>query len=312
MLYGNEKTKNEILNIVNGFEKNYNKKVVFGSVLGSISLGLQRYDSDYDSRFLYLDQSGEDIHWDKLTEDMIENQIHQCYFPKNGYLDGVFVRNNRQVLKSDKEFDKKLFYDKVAFWELTSYIELLRNPQLNNKFSTELYHTVAWMFHSPFCWDPYGIKNKISWILDEMFVLEYEIQFYRNYILNVLNTSKVTMKKYLYCVYFALAIEYCIKRNRFAPIYSKSLLAMCDNEKLKEAIITSEMKYYSLMNDKIKSGQQFERKMTSRLSAERNSVIDSFINEVLHKTEGYCTDNIKIENINYIEAIIDIVLESVH
>ena len=52
MLYGKEAARNEILSQVEEFEKRYNKKVVFGSVLGSISKGVERYDSDYDSRFL--------------------------------------------------------------------------------------------------------------------------------------------------------------------------------------------------------------------------------------------------------------------
>ena len=65
MLYGKEAARNEILSQVEEFEKRYNKKVVFGSVLGSISKGVERYDSDYDSRFLYFDVTNQEIvRWD--------------------------------------------------------------------------------------------------------------------------------------------------------------------------------------------------------------------------------------------------------
>ncbi len=183
MLYGNEKIQKEIINQIEKFEKKFNKKVVFGAMVGSISKGVERYDSDYDTRFLYLDKvEDEYIRWDKTGSDLKEEQIHYCYVPEkcNCYANGREYRKEHH--KFDLE-DKSLFYDKIAFWELTSFLNFLKVPVLDNKFSVGLYHIVSWTFNSPFCWDPYGIGSKISCLLDEMFRPEYEIQYYRNYIL---------------------------------------------------------------------------------------------------------------------------------
>lgn len=85
MLYGNENIQKEVLDRVKEFEEKYNRKVIFGAVLGSISQGKERYDSDYDSRFLYLDLSEHGyVRWNKLSRNIQECEIHQCYIPGGG------------------------------------------------------------------------------------------------------------------------------------------------------------------------------------------------------------------------------------
>lgn len=199
MLYGNAKVQAEILEHVGQFEKEYNKKVIFGSMVGSISKGLERFDSDYDTRFLYLDQSEQGIvRWDQTEEDIAEEQIHICYIPDrmNCYVGG---RNYRDKYHEFELSDKSYFYDKIAFWELTSFVNFLKKPKLDNKFSVGLYHIVSWTFNSPFCWDPYGIAGKVRCLLDEMFIPEYEIQYYRNYIVNAKKKRSVDDKRIFIC-----------------------------------------------------------------------------------------------------------------
>lgn len=221
-------------------------------------------------------------------------------------MDGVACRENMQYLK-----EKKSFYDKIAFWEFTSFVELLAEPKLDNRFSVGLYHTVGWTFHSPFCWDPYGIKNKISCLIDELFDLEYEIQFYRNYILKRIGKDKVTLKEYLFSAYYALAMEYCICHRRFAPVYFKTLLATNRDEELRSAILNLEQEYYHAMDAAIKTGGEFERKMTSAIQAKKNGVIEELLAKVLAETEQYCKGTHPKQSEGCIEKIVDIVLDSV-
>lgn len=312
MLYGNRKIQDEILGKVKEFEEKYNKKVVFGAMVGSISKGVERYDSDYDTRFLYLDQSAQGfVRWDRVKEDIKERQIHQCYIPdsKDCFVDGVHYHDKQCEFMPE---DKGLFYDKIAFWELTSFINFLRNPKLDNKFSVGLYHIVGWTFNSPFCWDPYGIKSKISCLLDEMFIKEYEIQYYRNYIQNTLKKSPVMLREYLYSSYYALAIQYCIKHEKFAPVYFRTLLAMCNNEKIEDAILKLEKRYYSSVAEKVQEGKLYERKMANSISVEKSSIIDNFLEEILKSTEVYYCDKIKENGKDYVERIISIILDSLN
>lgn len=310
MLYGNAKVQAEILEHVGQFEKEYNKKVIFGSMVGSISKGLERFDSDYDTRFLYLDQSEQGIvRWDQTEEDIAEEQIHICYIPDrmNCYVGG---RNYRDKYHEFELSDKSYFYDKIAFWELTSFVNFLKKPKLDNKFSVGLYHIVSWTFNSPFCWDPYGIAGKVRCLLDEMFIPEYEIQYYRNYIANAKKKDPLMIREYLYAAYYALAIEYCLKYSRFAPVYFKPLLAMCMNQRLEKAIRELERGYYESVTKALNKGMGYERKMTDSFSAYRNSIIDDFLNEALVKTEKFQGKDFRVIEIDYVGEIIEIILDS--
>lgn len=309
MLYGNKEVQDEILKQVRNFEEKYHKKVVFGAMVGSISKGVERYDSDYDTRFLYLDQSEQGIiRWDQV-DGIKEFQIHQCYIPgdKDCYADGYDYRNRFHEFQLE---DKGLFYDKIAFWELTSYINFLRNPMLDDKFSIGLYHIVAWTFNSPFCWDPYGLKSKISSLIDEMYIAKYEIQYYRNYIEKALKRNSVLLREYLYSAYYALAIEYCIQNNRFAPVYFKSLLALCDKEEITMAILDMEKKYYDAIAEKIRQGLTYERKMADYFCVDNNDLIDCFLQDIMVKAERYCNNNVESGKKDYVDAIIDIIIGS--
>lgn len=311
MLYGNQVIQNEIISKVHEFETNYNKKVIFGSMVGSISKGVERYDSDYDTRFLYFDQTKQGVvRWDQKKENIKEDQIHYCYIPTKeyGYVDGMTYRSRYGDFELE---DKSFFYDKIAFWEFTSFINFLTNPKLDDKVSVGLYHIVGWTFNSPFCWDPYGIKSKITFLLDKMFIPEYEIQYYRNYIIKNKKKDNVMIREYLYSAYYALAIEYCMEYFRFPPVYFKSLLAMCNDNKLRNAIINLEQEYYSVIDDELRKNKNYQRKMGDFILAKSdNYIIDHFIDKILIKSEHYDKGNLENSNENYVDSIINIVLDS--
>ncbi len=308
MLYGSKDIQEEILGRIAQFEKKYNKKVVFGALVGSISKGMERYDSDYDTRFLYLDcQEQGFARWDKI-DHIKECQIHQCYIPsgKERFITGDDYRNRYCEIA---ERDEGLFYDKIAFWELTSYLHFLKKPELDDRFSVGLYHIVSWTFNSPFCWDPYGIKSKLSCLVDEMFIAEYEIQYYKGYIQRALKKDPVMIREYIYSIYYALAIEYCMEKNRFAPVYFKSLLAFCNDPNLKSVIVDLETEYYDSAKE-IEMGINFKRKAADILSIKRNEFIDGFLENVLVRAERYHYNNVKTCRKDYVDAMINIVFDS--
>ncbi len=290
MLYGRRQIQEEILEKVYEFEKKYNKKVIFGAMVGSISKGVERYDSDYDTRFLYLDRDKDEyFRWDRLEKDIEEKQIHKSFVPE----------------RSD------LFYDKIAFWEFTSFISFLKKPSLDGKFSVGLYHIVVWTFNSPYCWDPYGISNKISCLIDAMFVKSYEVSYYRKYIENCMKKKEPLLREYLYSAYYAIAIQYCIERDKFAPIYFPTILKLCDNQSMEIEIKKLENRYYEETNQLIKENRQgYKRKMSNLICVSKNEIIDSYIEEVLDMSKKYQNTKVVQSDKDYVEDIIDIVIKS--
>lgn len=289
MLYGKDEVKDEIIKRVKEFEQRYDKKVIFGSMVGSISKGVERYDSDYDTRFLYFDKKENSfIRWDKVLQDINEIDIHMCYTPREG-----------------------LFYDKIAFWELTSFINFLRKPQLDGKFSVGLHHIVGWTFNSPYCWDPYGIKNKINFLLDDMCQVDYEICYYKNYIEKCLNKEEIFMREYLYSCYYAIAIQYCAEYQRFAPIYFPTLLVFCKDKKVREAIEQLQNEYYHTADELLgRDGEEYTRKMANNITVNRNRAIDNFLFETLSKADTWKEKNHLQKKDDGVEQIISIIIDS--
>lgn len=290
MLYGMKDNRDIILEKVKEFEEKYQKKVVFGSMVGSISKGVERFDSDYDTRFLYLDKTETGyFRWDQLKEDIKESQIHQCYIPE----------------KDD------LFYDKIAFWELTSFINFLRNPQLDRKFSVGLFHIVGWTLNSPYCWDPYGIKSKIVFLLDEMFQKSYEIQYYRNYITKCLQRKPCRLREYFYSCYYLIAIQYCLEYNRFPPIYFPTLLEYCKDDELKVEIERLKKEYYETSEEMYRQNPAaYKRKMANYITVERNETVDKKLINILDSTKEYECLQKNPKTKDYVEDIIEIIFDS--
>lgn len=292
MLYGNENIKKEIVARVKRFEEETNRKVVFGAVVGSISKGAERYDSDYDTRFLYLDKKGEKeyIRWDEKG-DVHEADVHISVLP-----------------------DKAgMFYDKIAFWELTSFFNYLYRPILDNNFSVGLYHIVGWTIFSPYVWDPYGIVSKIAPLIDDMFILDYEINYYRNYIKKSFVKETLLLREYLYSVFYAISIQYCYKYHRIAPVYFPTLLEFCNDNVLKRKIESLFSEYLEKNQREIEiKGKNFTRKMTNQVESERSYVIDCFLKKILDETTIYDSVNMKNVSKSHVDKIVKIVLESLN
>lgn len=264
MLYGRKGIKSEIMDVVEHFERANNVQVIFGSVLGSISKGMERADSDYDTKFLYVEKTNGVIkRWDKNTI-IKENDIHQNFVPEN----------------------KTGFYDKVAFWEATSFLNLLNNPCLDDKISTGLCHFVYWTFNSPYCYDPFGLAVKINPIIKEIFNIEYELDFYRKYIQNTFSRKELRLREYMNSAYYALAIEYILNNNTFAPIYFPTLLMLCKDQQLKIEIKKITDDYYQLTNKYIKE-EQFSRQMGSNVLYQGNDLVSGYIETIMEKVNGF-------------------------
>lgn len=290
MLYGPHKIQKIILDKVADVEKERNIKVIFGAMVGSISKGLEREDSDYDTRFLYLepDEDGSWKRYDKANY-ISEKDVHFSYIPD----------------------DQTLFYDKIAFWEASSFINYLSRPVLDEKESNGLYHIVGWTFFSPYVWDPYNILGRVSAPITDLFDGESEISYYRSYITKAFTRDKLYMREYLYSAYYALAIEYCMKRKTFAPVYFPTLLLFDGDNDLYDEIKSLTKDYYCKTDLYIKENTNFfRRKMGNGLFIEkRYKKIDEYIEKVMKDSQHlFFTEKTKVGNTS---KIVDLIIDTV-
>lgn len=201
MLFGNENIRKELLNEVAICEKEQGFKVIFGAMVGSISKGLQYYDSDYDTRFLYINK---DFPQRIFVPDEIEEKeiIYRKYFDDTPY-------------------------EWIPFWEFSSFLQFLINPMIDGKFSTGLYNVVGWTFLSPYIYDPYGILNKIFPIIQKIFYKDYSIEYHKDLLESFdLDREKIVAKDYVYALHSALTIDWISKYNEYPPIYMRTLLSL--------------------------------------------------------------------------------------
>lgn len=291
MLYGKKDIVDTIMEKVKEFEDGGRRKVIFGAMVGSISKGVERYDSDYDTRFLYLDMDdGGFVRWDR-QKDIKEEDIHKCYVPN----------------------DTTGFYDKIAFWEMTSFLKFLKEPILDGKFSVGLHHIVGWTLASPYQWDPYGLSHKLLDVVQEMFCPEWEMEYYINYIERCLNAEQLKMREYLYSAYYGHSLEYIIKNKRFAPVYFPTLLSFCENEELYKNILSLKDKYYDSMWELVeKPESNYKRKMANAVLCEHDSVIDKYLLNVLEesKAERTLLKSRMDKKIDKVEAMIEMISDS--
>lgn len=201
MLFGSEDFKNNLLNNVAKCEQEQGFRVIYGAVVGSISKGIQYCNSDYDTRFLYINNTfpKEIIIPDSIAEEKI---IYRKYF-------------------DDTPFDK------IPFWEFSSFLQFLINPMIDNKFSVGLYNVVGWTFLSPYTYDPYGIQNKILPLIQKTFYKDYCIEYHKTLLEHInLEDKQVITKDYLGALHAALSIDWMRKYNEYPPLYMRTLVSI--------------------------------------------------------------------------------------
>lgn len=206
MLYGDLQLQKQILKDAKKYADENELKIIFASMVGSISKGLEYSDSDYDTRFLYVRKDfPEKI---CIPSQMKEEELVKRYYPK-----------------------EDLVYEWIPFWELTSFLQFLETPSFENDFSVGLYNIVGWTFQSPYQWDPYGIRNKIMPLIDDIFIKEYEISYHLKEIERWYQkeNDEIIAKNYMYALHAALTIDWSISRGTQPPIYFDTLLYSCCN-----------------------------------------------------------------------------------
>ncbi len=290
MLFGNEEFQKKFMSDVLQFAEEKNFMLLYGALVGGISKGLQYEDSDYDTRFLYVDRSNPE----------------KIYIP---------FHEKEKDLKHRVYFDN-LPYEFIPLWEFTSFMQFLHTPAFDGKESCGLYNIIGWTLQSPYTWDPYGIQMKIIPIMNSVFRKEKFIPYHVDQIKEYFSKdSQVIIKDYLYAIYAALSIKWAIERETFPPVYMKSLVMEIAPVALRSKVLDMIDLSKKLSAEYLHQGEENEEKLQESHyvgNIAHDAEIDAFINQMREEAGNIIPGIIDEGSINAaIEAIYELVRYSV-
>lgn len=293
MLFGYQYEK-KVLDDAMRFAEENDMKLLYGAMVGGISKGLQNFDSDYDTRFLYIKKDFPQKMYE--PEKCKESALIKRYYPEEDEL-----------------------YEWIPFWELTSFFSYLENPILDGKFSIGLFGVVLWTMMSPYVWDPYGLQNKLVPYINTFFSKYYAVKYYLMQIENQMsmgNEKQILLKRYLYAVHAACSIEWVINNATMPPVYLRTLYLVAQNDNVEKEI----EKLIATMHgeaDKLlgvsKEIKQMHQTHATILTS-KNEILEDYINRVRIQGEefllNYSQDDNKCKS--NIMQIISLVDQSLH
>lgn len=214
MLFGNENLRKKIIEDAEKFANTFNGRIIYGAVCGSISKGFQTRSSDYDTRFLYINE-------DFPNKILCPRELPETEIIKRYYTDG-----------------KAVPYEWIPCWEATSFFQYLVEPYIEGKLSYGLYNTVGWTLQSPYAWDPFGIQQKIIPLINDIFEKTYSLRYYIRLLEDLWENADGIYfpKDYIFCVYTAAQINWVINKNSFPPVNGDVLLYFCASDNVREEV----------------------------------------------------------------------------
>ena len=295
MLFGGSKYEEKILNDAFRYAEKNDMRLIYGALVGGISKGLQNFDSDYDTRFLYIKNDFPDVIY--FPQDHKESALIKRYYP-----------------------DEDELYEWIPFWEATSFFQFLHKPMLDKRLSYGLYGVVLWTMMSPYTWDPYGLQNKIVPYINSFFNKEYAIRYYLEQLNNHLtmgNEKEILIKKYLYALHAACSLEWVMTYNSMPPVYLKTLSMGIKNGAVKleiDNLIESMKKQAAKLDNTNGEMVKLHRSHRSILT-QRIDVVEEYVNNIMilgQKTLKSCVEQEKEEVLSCIQNIYKLIKNSLN
>lgn len=205
MLYGDRLFVDGLMQEVTDIEEERRIKIIFGSTIGSISRGIQRYTSDYDVRFLYVDRNHNFIDSGyRHIEDRIRYRI----------------------------FNDNKAYNCIAFWETSAFLNFLHEPYINQGVKYKLARNVIWSFLSSYQFDPYGISGKILPLLTKVINIDCEINHHYTILGDYCRARNplVALDDYFKVTHAYLSLLWIKQERTVPPLHIITLMSSADNE----------------------------------------------------------------------------------
>ena len=203
MLYGEKKFVKELLSDIERIEEKQGFKSVFGSTIGSISKGLQRENSDYDIRMLYV--------WKERA--LLEKEYH-----------------TEEKIRY-REFYPSKKYDCIAFWEICGFLNFLSEPFINSGYKYSLVKNVLWSFFSDYRLDPYNIAPMVKEVLQKSVSIELERHFHQTLLENLEDKRANLERKSCLNMYHAyLSMRWIDEFGELPPLHINRLLSVANSQ----------------------------------------------------------------------------------
>ena len=248
MLYGGRLFVDGLMQEVHNVEAERGIKVIFGSTIGSISKGIQRYTSDYDVRFLYVDRHNNFIDSsDRHVEDRIRYRI----------------------------FDDNKAYNCITFWEISAFLNFLCEPYISQGAQYKLARNVIWSFLSPYQFDPYGISSKIAPLLTKAINIDCEIDHHYTILRSYCQDRNPfePLADYFRAMHAYLSLLWIKQERTVPPLHIMTLMFLADNE------ICDHINSYLVVN------RSYKDKSVDLVKAEITDSIYEYINALMRKIE---------------------------
>lgn len=260
MLYGNSELQKKVIDVASREASKIGGISVFGSSVGSISFGTTRFDSDYDTRFLYYNpQTLQSI---REGRPLREKDVVYRYYPQE-----------EQV------------YEWIPLWDITALLYFLHEPRLDQKFSYGLYNLVPWTFYSPYSWDPYGLSQKLMPLANLIFDLDLASGYFRNFIQTEFHNEdgEVLLREYLYSARAAISLEWLMETRSFAPVHLDTLLAYEADREIVSIVrmLMEQMREWSV--SVVKQKQEVKHKNSRALKTSTIPYLNAFITAQMDK-----------------------------
>jgi len=199
------------------FEMSQNKKVIFGSTIGSISRGIHNQNSDYDVRFLFL-----------------EGDL--SFSNKSNWHNEKLIRH--------RVYDKSSLCNCIPLWDMNAFLNFINEPYIDRKISYKLFHNVIWTFYSPYAFDPFGIQQVVKDFLNTDVNRKYEFSYHLNeaYVYKEKFLLEHDFKSFIYALHHFLSSFY-IYKFKALPSTDIHHLYQILNEKDKNMIEGINLKY---------------------------------------------------------------------
>lgn len=299
MLFGNQKFRQGFMQDVKDIAQRKGLKIVFGSLIGSLPQGIQCYDSDYDSVFLYINQDFPDHIIDADTSTYEE--VLYRYYP----------------------VDPMSVYDSLTYRELTSFFGFMKNPSIQHENRDYgLYYYFAEVLLSPHTWDPYGIQMKVLPLLYRCYDHEMMLKAFVNKV-NLLKKNAdigkdglFNYKFYIRKILYAFFLEWSLEHHSFAPTYVDTVL-QCSRNQTAAAELKKTLADYRRLDIENYKKLDVSVIKEAHLSLEvaENKVLESYVNRVLddaHEQLQKSTQSGRICTEQDIRRIINVVAASLN
>lgn len=296
MLFGNKEFTEKFIEDVLNVAKKKGLKVVYGSLIGSLPQGIQCYDSDYDSVFLYI------------REDFFEKIVDA---DKSTY---------EEVLYRFYPEDSLCVWDSITYRELSSFLGFLNNPSIQGENRDYgLYYYFAEVFMSPYTWDPYGLQMKILPLIQKCYNHKMMITAFLNRIkllegkgyCDIGKAGIYNYKFYLRRALYTFFLEWVLQNRTFAPTYIDTVLSVSQNV---DAVIEYKKLLQIFRELDVKNCNEMKLTIIKEahlsLEVEENTIIENYIKKIKDQADYVLKNEMCYSEVNvreYIELMIKII-----